>query len=111
MLNGLKNFAIKKVLRHVADNPKLNTATNRLALIPAVILAVLAINPDFGLVLQCCSKAGSLVEALKIGSCAASTVFMFACGKLRWLANWAPIADAIIGEAQKEIAAAAEPKA
>ncbi len=103
MLNGLKNFAINRVMRHVADNPKLNQATNLLALIPVAIGAAMTANADWMLMFQCCEKPGSLAEVVRIAGCAIVAVLLWLCGKFTWLRRWLPVAEDIIAEAQREL--------
>jgi len=105
-MNALKNFAIDKILRHVAVNPKLNAATNWLALVPVVLLAALNNQADWMSMVQCCAKPGSLAEVLRVGGLVASAGVLWLCGKWPGLAGWKPVADAIIAEAQKEISVA-----
>lgn len=105
MLNGLKNFAINRILKHVAENPRWNHATNLLGVIPAVIYAALDAQANWSLMFQCCSKQGSLAEVLKIGGIVVLAACLYACGQFPWLKQWLPIAQEIVAEAQKEIAA------
>lgn len=102
MFGGLKSFAINKILRHIADNPKLNKATNFLAIIPAVITAVLAIHPNWDLTLQCCVKPGSLGEVTRLSGAAIVAVLLWFCGKFPGLKGLLPVVNDIIQEAEKE---------
>ncbi|MEN6585979.1 MAG: hypothetical protein ABFE02_08065 [Sulfuricella sp.] len=103
MLNGLKNFAINRVAKHVADNPTLNKATNLLALIPVMIGAALLNNADWMLMFQCCEKPGSLAEVVRIAGCVIVAALLWLCGKFTWLKRWLPVAEDIIAEARREL--------
>lgn len=103
MFSGLKNFAINRVARHVADNPKLNQATNLLALIPVMIGAALTAQADWMLMFQCCDKPGSLAEVVRIVGCVIVAVLLWLCGKFTWLRQWLPVAEDIVAEAGREL--------
>ena len=105
MLNGVKNFAIDKVLRHVADNAKLNATTNGLAL-AAVLYAIIQANANWMLMFQCCAAPGSLQEVVRVAAGALVALLLFLTGKFPGLKQWLPVAQEIIGEAEKEAVAA-----
>jgi hypothetical protein len=105
VLTKLKNFAINKVLRHVADDPKLNRATNLLALVPVVLLAALNGGADWILLSQCCDKAGSLAEVVRVVGLVVVAVLLWFSGKSPWLKQWLPTVEDIIQEVEREIQA------
>lgn len=98
MLNGIKDFAINKILRHVAENPKLDNATNLLALIPPVIYAALGSNTDWMQLVEA-TPAGAAAR-LKLSGVVVSTVLLYFTGKFPFLKSWLPVADEIIKEAE-----------
>ena len=105
MLNGLKNFAVNRVLRHVADNAKLNAGTNVLAvgwLLYQVINSALDANANWALIFQCCRAQGSLAEVLRIVGVVLVAVLLWLCGKFPGLKQWLPVAQDVIQEAEKE---------
>ncbi len=104
MFKGLKNFAINRIVRHVAENPSLNRATNILALVPVILLAALNGNADWILMSQCCDKPGSLAEVVRVVGLVAAAVLLWFCGKFTWLKQWLPVAEDIIKEAEREVA-------
>jgi hypothetical protein len=104
MLNGIKNFAISKVVRHVADNSRLNATTNGLA-IATILYAALQANANWMLMFQCCAAPGSLQEIVRVAAAIIVALLLFLCGKFPGLKQWLPVAQEIITEAQKEAAA------
>jgi hypothetical protein len=104
MLNGLKNFAIDKVLRHVAGNKKLNGATNILALVPIILIAALNGGANWMLLLKCCEVPGSEVELVRVLGLVAVAALLWFCGKFKWLEQWLPVVEEVIEEAEKEVA-------
>lgn len=110
MLQGLKVFALKRVVLHIAHNEKLNKATNILAVLPLIALAVYQSGADWGLALKCCSAPGSLHEAIVMAGAAAAALFLWFCGKFPFLKNLAPVIRDIIAEAEKDTTAAAATK-
>jgi hypothetical protein len=98
MFNGLKNFAIRRVLRHVADNPKLNQATNLLALIPVMITAALTVDADWMKLFS-----GDVHEIVRVAVPVLTAALLWVCGKATWLKQWLPVAEDIIAEAGREL--------
>lgn len=104
MFSGLKNFAINRILRHVAENPKLNKATNLLALVPVVILAAVNGGANWALLFQCCTKQGSMAELMRVVGLVVVAALLWFTGKFPWLNSWLPVAQEIIEEAKAESA-------
>lgn len=103
MFKGLKNFAINRIVRHIAENPSLNRATNILALVPVILLAALNGNADWVLMFQCCEKPSSLAEVVRVVGLVVAAVLLWFCGKFTWLKQWLPVAEEIIKEAEREV--------
>lgn len=99
MLSGLKNFAIRKVIVHVAENKKLNAATNLLAVIPVILWALLNNNTDWTKLL-----AGDLGEIARLIVPVGAAVILWFTGKFSWLKSWIPTLNEILTEAGKELA-------
>lgn len=102
MLSGIKNFAIDAVLRRIADNPKLDHATNVLAVIPVMIGAATTGQANWVLMLGCCSAPASLHEVVRVVGLVVSAALLWCCGKCTWLKSWLPVVDEVIQEAEKE---------
>ena len=102
MLNGLKNFAINRVLRHVADNAKLNVTTNILAV---VITAALAIDANWVLLISYLSAPTpeGLHELIRVSSSVIAAVLLYLVGKFPGLKGWLPVAQDVLAEAGKEL--------
>lgn len=106
MFSGLKNFAINRVLKHVAGNAKLNRATNAISaavLLAVAITAALDSKADWMLMFQCCSAPGSLHEVIRIAGAVIVAFLLFFVGKFPGLKSLLPVAQDIIAEAEREL--------
>jgi len=100
MLSGIKNFAINRVLRKIADSARLNVWTNWIA---AAIAAAIAANANWVLLLQYRTPAG-IHELLRVAGVMAAAVLMYLTGKFPGLKAWLPVVEDVIQEAEKESA-------
>jgi len=109
MLGTLKNFCINRVLRHVADNAKVNHTTNGLAL-AAIIYALLGANINWMLIADCCAKSDSTSEVIRLIGIVLGTVLLYFSGKFPWLSGLLPMTQDILAEAEKELTKGQPPK-
>lgn len=86
----MKNDLINRILRHLADNPRLNRATNWLAVVPVVIAAALNGGADWALILSCCDDLAARREVFRVAGLVVSAVALWGCGKMRFLQSWLP---------------------
>lgn len=108
MFNGLKNFAINKVLRHVADNARLNATTNWIAVI---IMAALGVNANWILLISYFQHPTpeALKELVRVAGTIAGATLLYFVGKFPGLKDWLPVANDILAEAEKELRSAPVP--
>jgi hypothetical protein len=101
MFSGLKNFAIDKILRHVADNAKLNLWTNWIAV---ALLAALGANANWMLIVGYFSHQTpqGLHEIIRVAVAVITALLLYLTGKFPWLKQWLPVAEDILQEAAKE---------
>ena len=89
----MKNDLINRILRHLADNPRLNRATNWAAVVPVVIAAALNGSADWALILSCCDDLAARREVFRVGGLVVSAVALWGCGKMRFLQSWLPATE------------------
>ena len=108
MLNGIKNFAVEKVLRHVADNPKLNVATNWLSFLPVLIYAALNNHANWMLLIGYFNHptAAGFAEVLRVAGILAVALLLWLTGKFPGLKDWLPVLLDVVQQAEKDAAAA-----
>ena len=97
MFDGVKNFAVEKVLRHVAGDQKLDAATNVLAIIPPIALALANSGADWVKLAN-----GDPKQLALVGGVVVATALLWLTGKFPGLKEWLPVAEEVIAEAEAE---------